>query len=391
MKITSINNITFKGENIDMHWHEGTWKSENAKYTNKDTFELIGKPFDVNINGKASKEEIKHVLISNLDCMTFDDNKQLLKNEIDGNMDMLKECKKYPQKKAYAVCQVGWGNAENIEKIITENPDSFIGLKFHPMVFEKDANLSIYDDYMKIAEKYNLPCLFHSDKTNSFACPKKIHELAKRFPKVPVILAHMGIGTDHKDAINVLKDSITNNDSLIYVDTSWVDFGNKEMPAIKGLIEYLQNTSTGDYTHRILYGSDAPLGEFGAPGKKVTGFYADALGSLKSMIYRDFGDKADIISNNICKNNAQELFFDKNWIKDKGGQAICEAAQNISKSGGRASRFIIGGLIIISGIAGVLYGVTQKNKSEIKDAAPIIQQEQNSQYEAAKPQLKLLA
>lgn len=310
MRVSKINHQVFKGQNIDMHMHEGTWLPESTIYAPEDTFELIGKPISINIAGQQSIEEIKYSFVSNLDCMTFNDDNTLLKNELDGNLEMLAECRKHPQKRPYAVCQAGYGSAENIEKLLKENPNSFIGLKFHPNVFKQDANSAVYEPYMKIAEKYKLPCLFHSDKTGSYGCPHKIYELAKKFPKVPVILAHLGAGTDHTDAINVLLDSIETGSANLYGDTSWIDCKNPKMPTIKNLIERLQNTSKGDQTFRLLYGSDAPLGEFGASGKKIKGFYADNLQMLKNMIYGNFKEKAAQIADNICFNNSKILFLD---------------------------------------------------------------------------------
>ena len=330
-------------QNIDMHWHEGIWFTENAQYTHEDSFSLVGKPVTLNINGNLSEEEIKYIFVSNLDCMTFDQNHNLIRNELTGNLEMLDECKKHPQKKAYAVCQAGYGDPKNIEKLLRENPDKFVGLKFHPMVFQKDVNSGVYEPYMKIAEKYNLPCLFHSDKTGSFACPKKIYELAKKFPKVPVILAHLGAGTNHQDAINVLLDSIETGRANLYGDTSWVDCKNQEMPTLKALIKRLQNTSKGDQTQRLLFGSDAPLGEFGAPGKKIEGFYAQNLSDFKTMICRNFKENADKLTDKICFYNAKELFLDKNWVK------------NTKYLTARTVSIILAALALAGGIAGSLY------------------------------------
>lgn len=374
MKITGVKSIMFTAgkQNIDMHWHEGTWKAENAHYTNNDTFNLVGKPVTLNVNGKQTKEEIKYVFVSNLDCMTFDENNHLIKNEIDGNMEMLNECKIHPQKKPYAVCQAGYGSAENIEKLIRENPNKFVGLKFHPMVFQQDANSAVYEPYMKIAEKYNLPCLFHSDKTGSYACPKKIYELAQKFPKVPVILAHLGAGTDHQDAINVLLDSIETGKANLYGDTSWVDCKNEEMPTLKNLIARLQQTKKGDQTKRLLYGSDAPLGEFGAPGKKVDGFYADNLSTLKTMISKNFHTNAEKLSDNICFFNSKELFLDKNWAKNLDRTKFLTARS-------------AGIILTAAALAGGLYGAihfTLKNPNQNSETANI--------YTATKPQINLL-
>ena len=379
MKVNQIKQTAFTGSNIiDMHWHEGTWKAENAIYTEKDTFELVGKPIEININGNTQKDNVKYIFVSNLDCMSFDDNNQPLKGEIIGNLEMLDECQKHSQKKPYAVCQVGYGNAQNIEKLIKEHPNSFIGLKFHPMVFKLDANSEQYYPYMKIAEKYNLPCLFHSDKTGSYACPKKIYELAQKFPKVPVILAHMGAGTDHTDAIEVLLNSIETGKANLYGDTSWIDCKNNEMPTIMNLIKRLKQTSKGDQTHKLLFGSDAPVGEFGAPSKKISGFYNDTVSALKTMIFKNFADDAETISDNICCNNSEQLFLNN---KNK----LTENLTSNNKYRKNIPALIITGMIILAGITtSMIYVIKNKpnNTTNLKN---------QNQFELTAPQIKFIA
>ena len=92
------------------------------------------------------------------------------------------------------------------------------------------ANDAKYDDYMKVAEQNNLPCLFHCDAAGcKYSSPEQIYELAKRHPKVPVILAHLGAGEDsHSRAVKVLLDSINKGDATIYADISWVDCNSSD-------------------------------------------------------------------------------------------------------------------------------------------------------------------
>ena len=68
-----------------------------------------------------------------------------------------------------AVCETGYGNASEIEKLMGLYHDKFYGLKFHPEIFRMSVtdNYDTYLPYMKIAQKYNKPSLFHSDNKNS--------------------------------------------------------------------------------------------------------------------------------------------------------------------------------------------------------------------------------
>ena len=76
---------------------------------------------------------------------------------------------------------------------------------------------------------------------------------------MPIILGHLSTGpkNSHEEAIEIMIDSIENDKATLYVDTSWVDLDD-----IILLIEKLKNTKKGDFTHRIMWASDAPVGDF---------------------------------------------------------------------------------------------------------------------------------
>lgn len=127
---------------------------------------------------------------------------------------------------------------------------------------------------MQLAQKYKKPCLFHSEVItdtngnivrNGVSDPDLIYETARKFPQIPVILGHMGLGGKEANevAINTLISSIENGDARLYADLAWVDFDNPLKPTIVEIIKRLLNTSQGDKTERLLFGTDAPLGIFG--------------------------------------------------------------------------------------------------------------------------------
>ena len=83
------------------------------------------------------------------------------KDEIECNLDMLNACKKYPKIKPLAVCEVDrTENADKIRKLLGEHPE-FIGLKFHPEFTKLRADSDKYNDYLKVAQEYKKPCLYH--------------------------------------------------------------------------------------------------------------------------------------------------------------------------------------------------------------------------------------
>lgn len=71
----------------------------------------------------------------------------------------------------------------------------------------------------------------------------------------------------YKSAVDIMVESIENNSAKLYADISWVNADTTEKPDIIEAIKMLKNTSKGDKTDRLLFGTDAPIGRFGANGE----------------------------------------------------------------------------------------------------------------------------
>lgn len=222
------------------------------------------------------------------------------KDEFECNMDMLNISKKFPKIKPLAVCEVDrTNNADAIRKLLSEN-SGFIGLKFHPEFTKLSAESDRYNDYLRVASELKLPCLYHSGHIKSrFSSPELIYKKAKEFPDVPVILGHLSTGprSSHEAAIDILIDSIEQESATLYVDTSWIGIED-----IILLIERLKNTRKGDFTNRIMWASDAPVGDFNQ--KKES--YNKNFELFKTAILEHFKDET--LLNNLLFNNAKELF-----------------------------------------------------------------------------------
>ena len=258
---------------------------------------------------------------------------------------MLKISSQMPILKPLAVCQPNeTPNANQIRQVIKEG--KFYGLKFHPLHMKLAADDAKYDDYMRVAEKNNFPCLFHTDAIRCpYSSPEQVYALAKRHPNVPVILAHMGAGEEsHSRAVKVLLDSIEKGDALIYADISWVDDGKADKKVILDTLEKLQHTSKGDMTSRLLFGTDAPLGKFGADGIKDPQYYRKNIEQIKTAIRGKFNN-AETLINKLFYENAQELFFTKNWVKKIPAKGIKGAVKKFASS--KTGALIIGGALAI--------------------------------------------
>lgn len=307
---TEYNRPNFNGKIIDSHVHCGKWT--NDTFSTKSVLQFFDRKFN---NGK---DKVDKVIISNLDCIINDACKKPYKDEITGNIEIIEKSLATKQLIPFVVCQPGYGCADNIELLINAYPGVIKGLKFHPACLECSANDASYFPYLKLAQKYNLPCLFHSEVLsdevgnlvrNGVSDPVYIYETAQRFPKVPVILGHMGLGGGkaHEAAEEVLIESINKGNSNLYADLAWVDWDNPEKPHIVDIIDKLLNTSKGDKTERLLFGTDAPLGVFGEKALKQKDAYDNNIKNIKYAIHKNFGDDADKLISRIFYRNSKKL------------------------------------------------------------------------------------
>jgi predicted TIM-barrel fold metal-dependent hydrolase len=107
------------------------------------------------------------------------------------------------------------------------------GLKLHPMVECFRPDHPFFAKFFKKAAELNLPILFHTG--DGFSSPGLMASIAKKYPKLPIILGHLKEG-----CLNVMK-SLGN----VYVETSGT---------IPEFVEMAVEIDAG----RVLFGSDAP-------------------------------------------------------------------------------------------------------------------------------------
>ena len=147
--------------------------------------------------------------------------------------------------------------------------------------------------------------MFHSGHIDSkFSSPALIYDKAKEFPDVPIILGHLSTGPkiSHVAAIDIMLDSIESESATLYCDTSWIDFGTGNLEDVIILIEKLKMTSKGDYTNRILWASDVPVGEFNQSNE----LYRKNLDNFKVKIESYFDDYE--LVNRLLYFNARDLY-----------------------------------------------------------------------------------
>jgi len=142
-----------------------------------------------------------------------------------------------------------------IEKMVQQGAK---GLKLHPVAnrfYPQDKRL--WPAYGQ-AEKMNLPILFHAGtadiagyKEFDYSRPANFQEVAKEFPKLKIILAHLGKGF-FAESLEVAKKFAN-----IYLDTSAIITGlesDKKFFNDEEIVEFIRAMGVS----RVLFGSDWP-------------------------------------------------------------------------------------------------------------------------------------
>ena len=133
------------------------------------------------------------------------------------------------------------GMNEELEQLIRENRDIVKGIKVHPFHSNTFFHSERMEPYVELAQKYELPVMSHTGGCEA-ADAKYVYEMALKYPKVNFILAHMGLGTDNKEAINFMEKA-----ENLYADTAWVP--------VTSTIEIIKRFGS----KRIFFGSDSPI------------------------------------------------------------------------------------------------------------------------------------
>lgn len=145
----------------------------------------------------------------------------------------------------------------------------FRGLKLEIANNAADASM---DPLMRAARQHNVVVLQHAWSMTKIGerafhtDPEDVATLAKRFPDVRIIMAHLtGDGVRGVQAVKACRN--------VVVDTSGA-------APESGVVEYAVEQLGAD---RILYGSDAPIRDFGVAIARITGSRLDAATKQKIL------------------------------------------------------------------------------------------------------------
>ena len=118
----------------------------------------------------------------------------------------------------------------------------FRGLKLHPWLQGFSVSSPIMDAIIEETITLDIPVTFH-DGTPPYTSPLQIAELARRFPKARIILAHSGLRDLWQDALLAGLER----------ENLWLGFPGPPLLGMRRIVKDLGAS-------RILYGSDGGIG-----------------------------------------------------------------------------------------------------------------------------------
>lgn len=198
--------------------------------------------------GAMEKYDIDYMLVSNGDASEVDHEQKLLPQELQISQEdalerVIKLAREYPGKFGVGV----WVKplqeevTERLEKLIADNLDIIYAIKLHPF----HSRISPVDErtipFLELANKYKLAVVSHTG-TGKEDHPKYVYEAAKMFPEIPFVMVHMGLGSDNKEALDLL--GMADN---LYGDTAWVP--------METTIEAIRRYGS----KKMMFGSDTPI------------------------------------------------------------------------------------------------------------------------------------
>ncbi|MBR1778444.1 MAG: amidohydrolase family protein [Alphaproteobacteria bacterium] len=285
------------GKIIEAHAHIGTWSADNADFTEETLNAAFDEPFTVSINGEEEENEVVRILVSNMSGIDQLPDGSPKIGEMEANETMLDIAAENPKLRTLIVGQPGYGSADNLADLIERRGDEIYGIKLHPNTLQIDANDPLYEPYLSVAQEYGLPVLFHSQ--DNCSDPMYIYETAMKFPEVPVIMAHLGMGGDdnHWYTLGILQTALKSGSANLYADISWLS---------PGMIVAVLKRADDETISHLFFGTDIPLGPYSDPAA-----YPARVSEVKSAIVAAFEDEEEAaeLIHALFYQNAYDLFF----------------------------------------------------------------------------------
>ena len=229
------------------------------------------------------KYSIDLVLVSSIEGAEFNSDRELVPAERQvPQLTSMKRAVDFVRKNSQRARALLWvkpfteSRSRELDDFIQANREFIAGIKIHP----KLSNIEFRDKrvmpFIEMAGEYGFPILVHTenDGTSNVGF---VEEVAEKYREISFVMAHMGMGSDTREAVEIIK-----RNRNIYGDTALVE-GNNVISAIK---------ECG--SDKILFGTDSTV--FGVDTYKE---YLPVISSMKSKL------RSDDVDNVLYKNSVR--------------------------------------------------------------------------------------
>lgn len=229
-------------ETIDCHAHLGWFEGYDLS--------------EETLLSEMDRAGIALALVSNVDGAAVEGRTRAL-GETETNRGTIRAVRRHPGRlRGLLWARPESGDAAPLEPFLSETVEGgegcpwtdrlFVGIKLHPEMNGFPADDLRVDAYMELAAAANLTVVVHCDGTVDLASAQRIYRLARRHPRVPVVLYHMGFGGPHEPAIRAAEASVARGDARLYLETS--------QAPVEVVLDALDRVGV----ERVLFGTDAP-------------------------------------------------------------------------------------------------------------------------------------
>lgn len=156
-----------------------------------------------------------------------------------------------------------------LEYLLKIYPQYVKALKIHPFYSALSFDSPQVESYVELAELLELPIIVHTANDGFSEC-KKVYNMAKRHPYTKFVMAHLELGTDNEEAIE-LCTKLPN----LFGDTAWVPY--------EKAIKFVKKAGS----EKLMFGSDMPIDGVDTYAKNKAGqrsMYQDYFHELEKRI-----------------------------------------------------------------------------------------------------------
>lgn len=194
------------------------------------------------------KYNISKAIVSNTAATECDFNQKLLPENLQTDMlTVAKETIDFAKDNPGKIYAAVWVKplqeqpSAELEYLLKIHPEYVKAIKIHPFHSHINFDSPEVESYIELADRLNLPVITHTAKDDCSSC-QRVFNMAKKYPSVRFVMAHLGLETDNEEAIE-LCTKLPN----LFGDTAW-------LPMEKA-IRFIKIAGS----EKLMFGSDMPI------------------------------------------------------------------------------------------------------------------------------------